>query len=204
MKNIKFEYNIPSFYIPLIDQEQLKNAKLYSNRNLFLLDLKKNIDVLEIGTLGGEHAEIINNIVNPKRLDLIDLFNCDDLHNNNFTKQNHFEYVKNKFTNNKNIFLYQGFSCDILKTLNHPYDYIYIDASHDYNSVKNDFLASSHLFKYDTIIGFNDYIIQDLNGYRFGVINFINQFLSINKDWEVIGFAFNPMMYSDIYIRKFR
>ena len=35
-------------------------------------------------------------------------------------------------------------------------------------------------------------------------MDIFKKFLSINKDWEVIGFAFNPMMYSDIYIRKFR
>ena len=186
----------------LISQNQLNNAKLYSTKFEFIRFLPKNAKMLEIGTLAGDYAELLLN-TNPDCLDLVDVFGANDWKDlNRFNKDGHYDFVKNRFKNNPEVSLYKGYSHNILPTLNKKYDYIYIDANHDYDHVSKDLEYSLPLLADGGIIGFNDYIYDDADYIVYGVIETVCEFLDKNRDWEVIGFALQERMYADIYIKK--
>lgn len=186
----------------LISQDQLNNAKLYSTKFEFIKYLPKNAHILEIGTLAGDYAELLLQ-TNPLSIDLVDVFRANDWRDlNRFTKDGHYDFVKNRFKNNPEVSLCRGYSQDVLPTLNKKYDYIYIDANHDYEHASRDLELSLPLLSEGGIIGFNDYIYDDADYIVYGVIETVCEFLDKNKDWEVIGFALQERMYADIYIKK--
>ena len=186
----------------LISQDQLNNAKLYSNKFEFIKHLPKNANILEIGTLAGDYAELLLQ-TNPLSIDLVDVFRANDWKDlSRFKKDQHYDFVKNRFKNNSEVTLYRGYSHLVLPTLNKKYDYIYIDANHDYEHASKDLELSLPLLAEGGIIGLNDYIYDDADYIVYGVIETVCEFLDKNKDWEVIGFALQERMYADIYLKK--
>lgn len=186
----------------LISQDQLNNAKLYSTKFEFIKHLPQNGNILEIGTLAGDYAQFLL-ATNPASVDLVDVFKANDWRDlNRFNKDEHYNFVKNRFKNNPEVKLYKGYSHEVLPTLNKKYDYIYIDANHDYEHASRDLNLSLPLLAEGGIIGLNDYIYDDADHIVYGVIETVCEFLDKNKDWEVIGFALQERMYADIYIKK--
>jgi hypothetical protein len=188
--------------INLISQEQLNNAKLYTTKVEFIKHIPKGGHFLEIGTLAGDYAEPLLS-AQPASLDLLDTFESRDWEGSNrFDSATHYEYVKNKFKNNLEVSLLKGHTDEILTSLTKKYDYIYIDADHNYSQVKKDLKNALPLIADNGIIGFNDYIYDDRYYNVYGVIETVCEFLDANKDWQVIGFALQEEMYADIYIQK--
>ena len=189
--------------IKTISQKQLNNAKLFKNKEEYAKHIKKGSRILEIGTLAGDYAEVLIREVKPSSIDLIDVFEAHDWPDcNRFDKANHFNFVKNRFKNINNIIYHKGYSDDIMPNLNKKFDYIYIDANHDYEHCKADLLNAIPLLAENGIIGFNDYIVDKDHGVDYGVIEVVCEFLNDNQDWEVVGFALQENMYADIYIKK--
>lgn len=189
--------------IKTISQKQLNNAKLYRNKEEFAKHIPKGSRILEIGTLAGDYAEVLIKEVSPDSIDLVDVFKAYDWPDcNRFTKHNHLDFVKNRFKNVNNVTYHVGYSNDILPKLNKKFDYIYIDANHDYEHCKADLVNSLPLLAEGGIIGFNDYIVDQDHGVDYGVIEVVCEFLNDNQDWEVIAFALQENMYADIYIKK--
>ena len=189
--------------IKTISQEQLNNAKLFKNKEEYAKHIPKGSSVLEIGTLAGDYADILIKEVDPKYIDLVDVFEARDWPDcNRFGKKDHFDFVKNRFKDVKNITYHKGYSENIMPTLDKKFDYIYIDANHDYEHCKADLMNSLLLLAEDGIIGFNDYIVDQDHGVDYGVIEVVCEFLDQNKDWEVVGFALQENMYADIYIKR--
>ncbi len=186
----------------LISQDQLNNAKLYSTKFEFIKHLPSNGNILEIGTLAGDYAELLLE-TNPLSIDLVDVFEANDWRDlNRFDKRGHYNFVKNRFKNNPEVSLLRGYSHDILPTLKKKYDYIYIDANHDYEHASQDLADALPLLAEGGIIGLNDYIYDDADYIVYGVIETVCEFLDKNKDWQVIGFALQERMYADIYLQK--
>ena len=189
--------------IKTISQEQLNNAKLFKNKEEFAKHIPKGSRILEIGTLAGDYAEVLIKEVKPASIDLVDVFEAYDWPAcNRFDRKGHFNFVKNRFKNVSGITFNKGYSHDILPKMDKKFDYIYIDANHDYKHCKADLMDSLPLLAEGGIIGFNDYIVDKDHGVDYGVIEVVCEFLDENKDWEVIAFALQENMYADIYIRK--
>lgn len=119
-----------------------------------------------------------------------------------FTPATHYEYTKNRFKDYPEVSLLVGNANILLPELTKKYDYIYIDADHSYEQVSNHLKHSLNLISKNGIIGFNDYIYGDSYGRKYGVIKAVCEFLSSHAEWEVIGFALQEEMYSDIYIKR--
>jgi len=189
--------------IKTISQNQLNNAKLFKNKEEYAKHIPKGSRILEIGTLAGDYAEVLIKEVKPASIDLIDVFEANDWPDcNRFDKREHFNFVKGRFKNVKNITYHKGYSEKIMPKLNKKFDYIYIDANHDYEHCKADLMNSLPLLAEGGIIGFNDYIVDQDHGVDYGVIEVVCEFLNDNQDWEVIAFALQENMYADIYIKK--
>jgi hypothetical protein len=191
--------------IKTISQKQLNNAKLYKNKEEYAKHIPKGSRILEIGTLAGDYAEVLIKEVKPSSIDLLDVFEAYDWPDcNRFDRAGHFNFVKNRFKNVKAITYHKGYSDSILPKLDKQFDYIYIDANHDYEHCKADLINALPLLAKDGIIGFNDYIVDKDHGVDYGVIEVVCEFLHENQDWEVIGFALQENMYADIYIKKIK
>ena len=160
--------------------------------------------MLEIGTMGGDYAEQLIENADPASMDLVDTFCASDWHGmSRFTPKTHLSYINKKFKEYGIVTAHKGNSTEILPKLNKEFDYIYIDANHDYYHAKIDLINSVKLISDGGIIGLNDYISYDhMNHIDYGVIEAVCEFLDENKDWKVIGFALQENMYCDIYIKK--
>jgi hypothetical protein len=191
--------------IKTISQEQLNNAKLFKNKEEYAKHIPKGCRILEIGTLAGDYAEVLIKEVKPASIDLLDVFEAYDWPDcNRFDRDGHFNFVKDRFKNVKGISYHKGYSDKIMPNLNKKFDYIYIDANHDYEHCKADLMNALPLLAEDGIIGFNDYIVDKDHGVDYGVIEVVCEFLDQNKDWEVVGFALQENMYADIYLKKIK
>jgi hypothetical protein len=196
-----------------ISQEQLKNAKIYSNRWSWIESLKKNINILEIGVAAGDYSQHMVDKLNPNNLYLVDTFTLSDIthiarpgQESKYQEGQAFNFVVNRFANNKNVKVFQSNSHDFLPELVNKkeilFDMIYIDAHHKFESVYSDLMNSVQLLRDDGVIALNDYVDKDTTGEEYDVIKVVNRFLHLNKDWEVIGLALEERMYADLYIKK--
>ena len=199
-----------------ISQDQLSEAKLYSDRLTFIDTLPKNISFLEVGTLGGDFAVEVIKRVQPSKTTLVDqMWATDD-----FSRQygaprwdkteDHYPFLKNRFKNTPNIEIYKGtYESFCIENQSDTFDFIYIDYEHSIKATDQAIWLSMQRLNPGGILAFNDYC-QFANPYtdsdkeikRYGVIDAINHFLRKNKDWYVYAFAFNEEMASDIYLKR--
>jgi predicted O-methyltransferase YrrM len=112
-------------------------------------------------------------------------------------------YVKRFAGRGKQLRCEQGDSCEVLaRYADQTFDMIYVDAGHDYESVKGDANLAKQKIKPAGILIFNDYIkYSHYDDAYYGVIPVVND-LVVNQGFEVVGFALQADMYCDIAIRR--
>jgi SAM-dependent methyltransferase len=192
-----------------ISQNQLNNAKLYTNRWDWLKTLPEGLNILEVGVGAGDYS---NRILerNPNMLVLVDIFvygdmMIDHLDNPRFGEGEGLDFINKRFSGKK-IKAIQGNSLEVLPKMNEyfadKFDIIYIDANHEYENIVSDIHNSLDLLKESGTIVLNDYIIQDHNGQSYDVVFAVNNFLKDNPGWEVVGFTLDKDMFCDIHIKK--
>jgi hypothetical protein len=81
------------------------------------------------------------------------------------------------------------------------FDLLYIDAGHDYDSVKRDAEAALRKIKPAGLLVFNDYTLLDHHGHRYGVVQAVNELL-LGTDWQMVGFSLQQYMYCDVALRR--
>jgi methyltransferase family protein len=82
------------------------------------------------------------------------------------------------------------------------FDLIYVDAAHDYDSVRRDAEVAVAKVKHDGLLIFNDYTMFDhVGGVPYGVVQNVNE-LIVHGDWHVVGFALQWHLFCDIAIRR--
>ena len=195
-----------------IQQDQLNNAKIYSNRWDWIRSLPKGLDIIEVGVASGDYSQEMINHIAPKSLHLVDVYDqCDPIlarpgQSKRYSEGENLDFIKNRFINNPEVKIIQEQSQIYLPKLVRKnelkFDMIYLDASHHFEDVCSDIESSVLLLRDNGILAFNDYMFSDENGEKYGVVQAANKFLHANKDWEVIGFALDERMYADLYIRR--
>jgi hypothetical protein len=199
----------------IIPQDQLLEAKLYSDRFTFINTLPKNISFLEVGVLAGDFAiEVIKKTLASKTM-LVDPFYTTDEFAKQYKvarwdKEDHYCFVKNRFKNMPNVEFYKGtYQSFCMENQSDTFDFIYIDYEHSIKATKEAIRLSMQRLNPGGILGFNDYCefanpdaFLDNKVRRNGVVETINYFLRNNKDWYVYAFAFNEKLSSDIYLKK--
>ena len=201
-----------------IDENQLKNAKIFSDRYKYIDSLPKNLKYLEIGVAWGGYSEIFVEKNNPSLIHLLDTYNqyhmcwgqryngvcsCNQPHGN-YTPENHQSYIDDLFSKYSNVLTIKGDSRQILPSLTYKYDYIYIDSNNDREVVTPTLFMASRLVEDGGVIGLNDYLIWDgvIEESRYGVVQAVHEFLSKNQSWHVDAIALHPQGFYDIYIKK--
>jgi hypothetical protein len=202
-----------------IDQSQLNNAKIYSCREEYAKTLSKGIRYMEVGVAWGYSVELFAGASEAQYVHLIDWFNqdlmcwswrkfgsckCNNIkHELLYTKETHQQYIINKFSK-YNLKTSKGEATEILKNVKDEYDFIYIDITNGREVTKQTLSLASRLVPVGGIIGLNDYLIYDgiIEDEPYGTFQTVNEFLHINKNWEVQALALHPVGFYDIYIKR--
>ncbi len=203
----QFAGNLPNF--PACDesipQQLLMNAKMFAERTLPLNFIPKGGIIAEIGVALGEFSEKMIEIIKPQLFYAVDIFGDKTKGfwgGNQFEDvgMTHKEYYCNKFKNlvqNNKMILKQGKSWEAIKEIpDDSLDYAYIDAGHDYSSVKKDIDAIYPKMKSGAILQFNDYTLHE----NYGIIPAVNEFV-VSTNSEVVFYALATNEHNDIGIK---
>lgn len=158
-----------------IRPELINNLTLLSSR-LDLLDvLPKDGCVAEVGVASGLYSKEIWHRAKPRSLHLIDKWSSNLVTEGEHAKR----LVENAFSGqiaNSVVHIHQGISWDTLSQFPDSYfDWVYIDAAHDYESVKKDLnICINKVINGGYICG-HDYITWSSGLVRFGVVEAVNE-----------------------------
>jgi hypothetical protein len=199
---------------PQLEPSDVENARLFAGRDSlvkYLAPELKNGAIAEVGVMYGDFSDFIIRTIQPAVFVAIDRF---DLHTvpvvagkasaERFQGLTHREFYQRRFSDHgSKVRCEEGDSCQGLSRYpDRTFDMIYVDAGHDYESVKEDADLSKQKIKPDGILLFNDYIkYSHYDDSYYGVIPVVND-LVVNQGFEVVGFALQPDMYCDIAIRR--
>lgn len=199
----------PGSEIPL---HLLKNSRILPNREAALKFMPKKAVIAEVGVAyGGFSQKIINNL-KPKKLYLIDLFEIKPgdsefwgMHLLQENNKSHWQYISDLFEKeilNSTVVLKKGFSWDVLHSFkNDFFDYVYLDAAHDYDSVVKDIEILKDKVKDGGFIQFNDYIhFSSSEGTEYGVVKAVDDFV-ISGNHEIRYLCLHPLGYADIVVK---
>ena len=191
--------------------EIMMNCKLLPNRDFSLTLLPKGGTMAEVGVAYGEFTRKIFDNLNPDIFYAIDIFSggpgSDFMERTDWLDSNlgQKDFLKKKFVNeikNGKFIIKEGFSWEVLETFDDDYfDYVYLDAAHDYESVKKDIDVLLKKVKNNGIIQFNDYTYFDLiSRVPYGVIRAVDELL-VNNKHEILFFCLNPDGFNDIAVK---
>lgn len=192
----------------------LANARVLPDRDAILPLLPRNKVIAEVGVALGDFSERFIRICAPERFIAIDLF---DLHRipelwgrptkELFSGGTHGAFYRARFADliaQGRVRVLEGDSAATMATLDDAsLDVVYIDADHQYESVKRELAVVRRKIRDDGWIILNDYIMNEagFSNAPYGVIQATNEFM-IAENWEMIYFAFQSYMYCDVVLRK--
>jgi hypothetical protein len=157
--------------------------------------LPSNPVCVEIGVFDGQFSTCIYETLNPKKLYLIDPWEIGKDKNSPqdfysgplsnlstaYSTNNELQKVKNKFIkqiDNEQVIILKGYSYDFADTFEDEYfDFVYIDATHIYESVKADLTMYLKKLKKTGFICGHDYVKHP----SFSVIKAVDEFIVENN-----------------------
>ncbi|WP_271298945.1 class I SAM-dependent methyltransferase [Sphingomonas sp. CV7422] len=187
---LQYYGNLP----PTLPEAVMEKAQLLPNREAIIARLPKGGRGLEIGTQRGNFAKHMLQVAEPEQLHLVDI--TYDL----FDKPWFDNYISSS-----QVILHEGVSWSIVNDFEQDsFDWIYIDAGHDYESVTKDIVASWDKVKPGGYLIFNDFTSwSPLEMIPYGVMQAVCEFqLGHAEDFSIAWFAFHPQGYHDIALRR--
>lgn len=190
-----------------IKNECLLNSRIVSNRVDALKMMPINGICAEIGVAAGGFTRKILDIMKPKKLYAVDVFSnaMKGYENINFGDLSHYDWYKNQFNKeiqSETLQMVRGISWEVLEEFPDDYfDYVYLDAAHDYDSVKKDVMILEKKVRNGGIIAFNDYILFDYYmNCVYGTKPVINELVNRTNS-EVLYYCLSKNGFDDIIIR---
>jgi hypothetical protein len=199
---------------------QLQNAKLFSSREEFAKSLPNGIRYLEVGVAWGYSVELFAGSTNASLVDLVDWYNqdlkcwswrkfgscqCEGMkHELLYLPETHEQYIIDKFKNYNNVRTIKGDAEKVLAKMTGEYDMSYIDVTNNRFVTRECLKHVSRMTAVNGIVGMNDYLIYDgiIEDEPYGTFQTVNEFLDINKNWEVAALALHNLGFYDIYLRR--
>lgn len=173
---------------PAIPQAQLDGAVLLSDRMEMLRRLPRGGRVCELGTLRGDFARAILDIVAPEELHLVDV---------------HFGACRPDVLADPRVRRHEMMTTDFLALPEAGiFDWIYVDADHGYDAVVRDIAAAKGRVKPGGLLVFNDFarIVRPGLGV-FGVHQAVSEFLAA-EGWPVAFLCLEGEALYDIALRR--
>lgn len=167
--------------------------------------------IAEVGVMFGDFSPFLIDTCKPETFVAIDIFEAhhapyiwDRPSNEVFQGQTHREFYQGRMARYGDIVrLEEGDSANCLARFpDETFDMIYVDAAHDYESVKRDTMQAIRKLKANGILIFNDYIrYSHYDNQYYGVIPVVNDVVS-SQGFQIVGFALQADMYCDIAIQR--
>lgn len=192
----------------------LVNARVLPDREAILPLLPKRKVIAEVGVALGDFSDLFIQVCEPERFIAVDLFGLHHVSEiwgrttkDLFGGGTHGSFYRNRFADaiaRGKLIVLEGDSVAMLATLEDAsLDIVYIDAGHDYKSVKRELAVTRRKIKDDGWIILNDYVMADAvtGNVPYGVIQATNEFM-IAENWEMIYFALQHYMFCDVVLRK--
>jgi len=199
--------------IPPLTAAHLDNARLFASRYDMIAQLGIGAGgvVTEVGVALGDFSQFILDTLKPSRFVAIDTFDMRNLTNiwgrtsaEVFAGKTHEEFYRDRFASEgERVKICTGLSDQVLAGFpDHSFDFIYVDAYHSYEAVRDDAVVASRKIKPNGVVVFNDYTTFDryLNA-PYGVVEAVNE-LVVAGSWKVIGFGLEKNMFCDIAVRR--
>lgn len=188
-----------------IDNTKLVNTKVFGDR-FSAIDyvVPNNPKYLEVGVGDGHYSEHIVKYKNPMLMHLLDRYCTPDTIYGKYTAETHENFIKEKFKDNNPLTI-KGESLKVMETLlGNKYDYIYLDASHDFDGVTYELNLASQMIEDNGVIAINDYTyFSPIDKMEYEVVEAVNLFLFENPNWYVYAYQLGHRGYADIYIKKY-
>ena len=152
----------------------------------------------EIGVLNGDFSERIIQICKPSILWLVDVFEGNYYETNLVTSYEQLQLKYKNYYNGTEIQFFKGESNTFFaqQWVKDYFDFIYIDADHSYQAVKQDLKNSLNAIKCNGYIGGHDYTSLEI--YNFGVIQAVHELsadynlgFEITKEDDLPSFLFH-------------
>jgi hypothetical protein len=191
-------------------------ASIVPDRDAMLPLLPKGVAFAEVGVATGDFSQAIMSTCEPSLFIGIDEFRLHELPElwgqptkELFRGRRHGDAYRARFAAAiaaGRMRVLEGDSADCLDQLAPgSVDIIYIDAGHDYASVRRDLAAARRAVAEDGWIIANDYImVAGLNeSQSYGVVHAVNEFM-IEHDWGMQFFALQTRMFCDVALRPAR
>lgn len=159
--------------------------KVFETREDMMMALGESLVIAEIGVFRGDFSKFIHKNLNPKELYLIDIFEghmgSGDKNGENMVfvqLETEFVKLKNYFEKEQNVHIKKIKSFEFLRQIEKDFfDVIYVDADHEYNSVKQELDLALDKVKTNGFICGHDYVSP-----RFaGVVKAVNEFCEKNN-----------------------
>lgn len=198
---------------PAIKTEHLSDARLYADRNDLIcsLPIRRRGKIAEIGVWRAAFSKVLVTELRPRDFFAFDIFTGHkEIDWNGMTGKQLFDglthrqyYEREMEQFSDSVTVVDGPSAVTLKRyMDNSFDLVYVDAAHDYDSVKSDAALAQGMVADKGFLVFNDYTLLDPNnGAPYGVVPAVNE-LVVNRGWRVVGFALNVGMYCDIALRR--
>jgi hypothetical protein len=168
------------------------NTKFFAGRGHMLPTLPQAGIVAEIGTLAGNWARQILDLNKPEKLYTIDI---------SYRKFQRERFIAELARGQ--LELREGLSWEKISEFSDgTFDWIYIDAAHDYDSVRRDAEAAFPKLKDNGYLVFNDFTVWSvLEFLPYGVARAAMQMVQ-EHNLEVTHFCFSMLGYHDIAMRR--
>lgn len=196
-----------------LTRAHLERSRILPNRHHILHELPKGGVVAEIGVAFGDFSHAILTIVKPRAFYAIDLYDLEkyetafgiDLRAK-FGGKTHEQFVRDRFSMeiaDGRFIPKRGSSVEMMGEFDdESFDFIYIDASHEYTRVKKDLEICKRKIKPEGVLVLNDYTMcNPNNAQQYGVIQATHEFC-LDEGWEITRLALHPTMFCDVVLRK--
>jgi hypothetical protein len=193
--------------------EHLREARLYAERTDLIraLPVRPRGKIAEIGVWKANFSKVLATELRPRHFFAFDIFTGHlEAEWNGMTGEQLFEglthraYYEREMAPFSDIMtVIEGPNATTLPDYaDHLFDLVYVDAAHDFESVKTDAALAIEMVAESGVVVFNDYTVLDPgNGIRYGVVPVVND-LVVNQGWQVVGFALDVAMYCDIALQR--
>jgi hypothetical protein len=175
MRQLQSDRRLQSCRTELSDHH-FSGCELLATRKTLLARLPSRGAVAEVGVSEGVFSRQIVEIADPQTLYLIDLWQSSRA----AFGQPAAEKVQQQFTSLESagiVRIMRGYSWEQLLSLpESSLDWVYIDASHEYEHVARDLEAARRAVKADGYIAGHDYLLWSSPMLRFGVVEAVNEF----------------------------
>jgi predicted O-methyltransferase YrrM len=204
----KEKINFKFLYSNQLKNERAKEMGLLLKKAILKSNKKDIFKILEIGSYLGESTELFGKILEKKKRDFL-IISVDPYQSYSTTKDQEINSVANRMSkkinkiyfyflhnislqNWKNNFIHIRKNSKeallLLDKLNLSFDFIYIDGSHYYKDIKNDFILSKKILKknsnYQGILCGDDYEFESKNYKKLNLTK--KEFIKfLNKNIEV-------------------